>query len=64
MTKPLHQKINNRILRLEFTEIAPPAFIPDGDTQVGFDPSAFYGYVYQYVDFHIEKYGAVIPDST
>ena len=28
---------------------------------MGFDPGAFYGYVYQYVDFHIEKYGAVIP---
>ena len=61
MPKPLHQKINKRTLRLEFTEIAPPAFIPDGDTQVRFDPGAFYESVYQYVNSHIEKYGAVIP---
>lgn len=61
MPKPLHQKINKRILRLEFTEIAPPAFMPNGDTQVRFDPGAFYDSVYQYVNFHIEKYRAVIP---
>ena len=61
MPKPLHQKINKRILRLEFVEIAPPAFIPDGDTQVRFDPGAFYESVYQYVCLHIEKYGTVIP---
>ena len=42
MPKPLHQKINKRILRLEFAEIAPPAFIPDGNTQTRFDPGAFY----------------------
>ena len=61
MPKPLHQKINKRILRLEFTKIAPPAFIPDRDTQVRFDPGAFYESVYQYVCLHIEKYGTVIP---
>ena len=61
MPKPLHQKINKRILRLEFAEIAPPAFIPDGDTQARFDPGLFYESVYQYVNFHIETYGAVIP---
>ena len=62
MSKPLHQKINKRILRLEFAEIAPLAFMPDGDTQVRFDPGAFYKSVYQYVCLHIEKkYGTVIP---
>ena len=61
MPKPLHQKINKRILRLEFAEIAPPTFIPDGDTQARFDPGAFYESVYQYVDFHIEKHGTVMP---
>ena len=61
MPKPLHQKINKRILRLEFAEIAPPAFMPDEDTQTGFDPGAFYESVYQYVNFHIEKHGTVIP---
>ena len=43
-----HQKINKWILRLEFAEIAPPAFIPDGDTQMRFDPGAFYKSVYQF----------------
>ena len=38
-----------------------PAFIPDGDTQARFDPGAFYASVYQYVNFHVEKSGAVIP---
>ena len=61
MAKPLHQKINKRILRLEFTEISSSAFIPDGDTQTRLDPGAFYESAYQYVDFHIEKYGTVIP---
>ena len=61
MLKPLHQKINKRILRLEFTEIAPPTFMPDGDTQTRFDPDVFYESVYQYVNFHIEKYETVIP---
>lgn len=61
MPKPLHQKINKRILRLEFAEIAPPAFMPDEDTQTRFDPGAFYESVYQYVCLHIEKYGTVIP---
>ena len=61
MPKPLHQKINKRILRLEFTKIAPPAFIPDGDTQMRFDPSAFYESVYRYVCLHIDTYGTVIP---
>ena len=42
MPKSLHQKINKRILRLEFTEIAPAAFIPDENTQARFDPGAFY----------------------
>ena len=41
MPKPLHRKINKRILRLEFTEIAPPAFIPDGDMQTRFGSGAF-----------------------
>ena len=61
MPKPLHQKINKRILRLEFAEIAPPAFIPDGDTQMRFNPGAFYESVYQYVCLHIKTYGTVIP---
>ncbi|MCY4570172.1 MAG: hypothetical protein OXD49_17940 [Candidatus Poribacteria bacterium] len=61
MVKPLHQKINKRILRLEFTEIAPPPFMLDGDTQARFDPGAFYESVYQYVCLHIEKHGTVIP---
>ena len=61
MVKPLHQKINKRILQLEFTEITPRAFIPDGDTQTRFDPGAFYAFVYHYVTFHIGKYGIVIP---
>ena len=49
MPKPLHQKINKRILRLEFTEITPPAFIPDADTQARFNPGVFYESVYHYV---------------
>lgn len=61
MPKPLHQKINKRILRPEFAEIAPLAFIPDGDTQTRFDPGVFYESVHQYVCVHIEKYGTVIP---
>ena len=61
MPKPLHQKINKRILRLEFAEIAPPAFIPDWDTQVRFNPGVFYESVHQYVSFNIEEYGTVIP---
>ena len=60
MTKPLHQEINKRILRLEFTQISPPAFIPGWDTQMRFDPGVFYESVYQYVCLHIEKYGTVI----
>ena len=42
MVKPLHQKINKRILRLEFAKIVSPAFILDGDTQARFNPRAFY----------------------
>ena len=61
MPKPFHQKINKRILRLEFAEIAPPAFIPDWDTQIRFNPGMFYEFVPHYVCLHIEKYGTVIP---
>ena len=61
MPKPLHQKTNKRILRLEFAEIAPPAFIPDWDTQVRFDSGVFYESIYQYVCLHIDTYGTVIP---
>ena len=35
--------------------------MPDGDTQVRFNPGAFYEFVYQYVCLHIDTYGAVIP---
>ena len=61
MTKPLHKKINKRILRLEFAQIAPPAFIPDWDTQVRFNPGVFYEFVYHYACLHIDTYGTVIP---
>ena len=61
MPKPLHQKINKRILRLEFAEIAPPAFIPDWDTQMRFNPGMFYEFVHHYVCLHIDTYGTVIP---
>ena len=60
MPKPLHQKINKGILRLEFAQIAP-AFMPDWDTQMRFNPGAFYEFVYQYVCLHIDTYGTVIP---
>ena len=61
MISQIHQKINKRFLRLEFIKIVPSAFIPNRDTQVRFDPGAFYESVYQYVNFHIEKYGTVMP---
>ena len=49
------------LLRLEFAQIAPPAFMPDEDTQTRFDPGVFYESVYQYVCLHIGKYRTVIP---
>ena len=64
MTKSLHQKINKRILRLESTEIAPPAFIPNGDAQVRFDSGAFYESVYQYVNFHVRSMEMILSVAT
>ena len=56
-------KINKRILRCEYAEIAPEAYMPDGETQERLNPGLIAYGIYQYVTEHVEREGFVVPMS-
>ena len=56
-------KINKRILRCEYAEIAPEAYMPDGETQERLNPGIIAYGIYQYVTEHVEREGFVFRIS-
>ena len=56
-------KINKRILRCEYAEIAPEAYMPDGETQERLNPGIITYEIHQYVTGHVETEGFVVPIS-
>ena len=56
-------KINKRILRCEYAEIAPEAYMPDGETQERLNPGIITYEIHQYVTGHVETEGFVVPMS-
>ena len=56
-------KINKRILRCEYAEIAPEAYMPDGETQERLNPGLIAYGIYQYVTEHVEREGFVFRIS-
>ena len=56
-------KINKRILRCEYAEIAPEAYMPDGETQQRLNPGIITHEIHQYVAGHVETEGFIFPIS-
>ena len=56
-------KINKRILRCEYAEIAPEAYMPDFETQQRLNPGIIAHEIHQYVTGHVETEGFVVPMS-
>ena len=56
-------KINKRILRCEYAEIAPEAYMPDSETQERLNPGRITHEIHQYVAGHVEREGFVVPIS-
>ena len=56
-------KINKRILRCEYAEIVPEAYMPDGETQERLNPGLIAYGIHQYVTEHVEREGFVVPIS-
>ena len=56
-------KINKRILRCEYAEIAPEAYMPDGETQERLNPGLITYGIHQYVTEHVEREGFVFRIS-
>ena len=56
-------KINKRILRCEYGEIAPASYMPDFETQKRLNPGLITYQIHQYVAGHIETEGFVVPMS-
>ena len=56
-------KINKRILRCEYGEIAPASHMPDFETQQRLNPGLIAYGIHQYVAGHIETEGFVVPIS-
>ena len=56
-------KINKRILRCEYAEIAPEAYMPDEETQKRLNPGLIAYGIHQYVTEHVEREGFVVPIS-
>ena len=54
-------KINKRILRCEYVEIAPESYMPDGETQKRLNPGLITYGIHQYVTEHVEREGFVVP---
>ena len=54
------QKINKRILRAEYAEIAPEAYMPDEETQARLNPNRIFYEIHQYVAGHVETEGFVV----
>jgi len=53
-------KVNKRILRCEYTEIAPESYMPDAETQTRLNPNRITYEIHQYVAGHIETEGFVV----
>ena len=56
-------KINKRILRCEYGEIAPASHMPDFETQQRLNPGLITYQIHQYVTEHVEREGFVVPMS-
>ena len=56
-------KINKRILRCEYGEIAPASHMPDFETQQRLNPGLIAYGIYQYVTEHVEREGFVFRIS-
>ena len=56
-------KINKRILRCEYAEIAPESYMPDSETQQRLNPGIIAHEIHQYVAGHVETEGFVVPMS-
>ena len=56
-------KINKRILRCEYGEIAPEAYMPDFETQQRLNPGLIAYGIHQYVTGHVEREGFVFRIS-
>ena len=56
-------KINKRILRCEYAEIAPASHMPDFETQQRLNPGIIAHEIHQYVAGHVETEGFVVPMS-
>ena len=56
-------KINKRILRCEYGEIAPEAYMPDSETQERLNPGRIAYEIHQYVAGHVETEGFIFPIS-
>ena len=56
-------KINKRILRCEYAEIAPEAYLPDSETQERLHPGIIAYEIHQYVTGHLEREGFVFRIS-
>ncbi len=55
-------KINKRILRCEYAQIAPNKYMPDWDTQVRFTPGLIIETIYLYVGDYMEEH-FVLPGN-
>ncbi|RKU22300.1 hypothetical protein C6500_04600 [Candidatus Poribacteria bacterium] len=53
-------KINKRILRCEYAEIVPEAYMPDAETQERLNPNRITYEIHQYVAGHVETEGFVV----
>ena len=56
-------KINKRILRCEYAEIAPESGMPDSETQKRLNPNRITYEIHQYVTGHVETEGFVFRIS-
>ena len=56
-------KINKRILRCEYGEIAPASHMPDFETQQRLNPGLITYQIHQYVAGHVETEGFIFPIS-
>ena len=56
-------KINKRILRCEYGEIAPASHMPDFETQQRLNPGIIAHEIHQYVTEHVEREGFVFRIS-
>ena len=52
-------KINKRILRCEYGEIAPASYMPDVETQMRLNPGIITDEMHQYVAGHVETEGFI-----